>query len=41
MPTDPMSPNYLTMLIRDSLAAGGFSVTNADIVSRHLVDAEM
>jgi LDH2 family malate/lactate/ureidoglycolate dehydrogenase len=36
-----MSPNYLTMLIRDSLAAGGFSVTNADIVSRHLVDAEM
>lgn len=41
MPTDPMSPTYLTMLIRDSLAAGGFSVTNADIVSRHLVDAEM
>ena len=41
MPTKPMTPKYLTVLIRDSLAAGGFSATNADIVSRHLVDAEM
>lgn len=41
MPTDPMTPEYLTTLIRDSLAAGGFSAENADIVSRHLVDAEM
>ena len=41
MPTEPMTPAYLTELIRDSLAAGGFSASNADIVSRHLVDAEM
>lgn len=41
MPTDPMTPDYLTNLIRDCLAAGGFSPGNADIVSRHLVDAEM
>lgn len=41
MPTEPMTPAYLTALIRDSLAAGGFSAPNADIVSRHLVDAEM
>ena len=41
MPTEPMTPEYLTSLIRNSLAAGGFSPGNADTVSRHLVDAEM
>jgi len=41
MPTEPMTPAYLTALIRDSLTAGGFSAPNADIVSQHLVDAEM
>ncbi|NKB57679.1 MAG: hypothetical protein GKS00_15235 [Alphaproteobacteria bacterium] len=41
MPTEPISPDRLTALIRDSLAAGGFSPDNADIVARHLVDAEM
>lgn len=41
MPTDPKQPAELTELIRDSLAAGGFSPANADIVARHLVDAEM
>ncbi len=41
MPTDPIAPEKLTALIRDSLAAGGFAAANADIVSRHLVDAEM
>jgi LDH2 family malate/lactate/ureidoglycolate dehydrogenase len=41
MPTEPMPSEKLTALIRDSLAAGGFSAANADIVSRHLVDAEM
>ena len=41
MPTEPMRPERLTSLIRDSLAAGGFAPANADIVARHLVDAEM
>jgi LDH2 family malate/lactate/ureidoglycolate dehydrogenase len=41
MPTEPLQPARLTALIRDSLAAGGFSPANADIVARHLVDAEM
>ncbi len=41
MPTEPIQPEKLTALIRDSLAAGGFSPDNADIVARHLVDAEM
>lgn len=41
MPTEPMQPARLTALIRDSLAAGGFTPANADIVARHLVDAEM
>ena len=41
MPTSPMNPASLTALIRNSLAAGGFSDANADIVSAHLVDAEM
>ena len=41
MSTDPMTPDYLTKLIRNSLAAGGFSPGNADTVSQHLVDAEM
>jgi len=35
-----MTPNYLTTQIHDSLATGDFSETNANIVSRHLVDAE-
>ena len=41
MPTSPMPPQALTRLIRDALAAGGFSEANAEIVSEHLVDAEM
>ena len=41
MPTSAMPPARLTALIRDSLAAGGFSGANAEIVSNHLVDAEM
>jgi LDH2 family malate/lactate/ureidoglycolate dehydrogenase len=41
MPTPPMQPTILTVLIRDSLVAGGFSTGNADIVAAHLVDAEM
>lgn len=41
MPTNAMQPAALTALIRDALAAGGFSIANADIVSTHLVDAEM
>jgi len=41
MPTPPMRPAQLTALIRDCLAAGGFTPSNADIVARHLVDAEM
>lgn len=41
MPTEPMQPAALTALIRDSLAAGGFAPANADIIARHLVDAEM
>jgi LDH2 family malate/lactate/ureidoglycolate dehydrogenase len=41
MPTSPMPPAGLTALIRDALAAGGFSDANAGIVSQHLVDAEM
>jgi len=41
MPTSPMPPAGLTALIRASLAAGGFSDANAEIVSEHLVDAEM
>jgi LDH2 family malate/lactate/ureidoglycolate dehydrogenase len=36
-----MQPAALTALIRDALAAGGFSEANAEIVSAHLVDAEM
>jgi LDH2 family malate/lactate/ureidoglycolate dehydrogenase len=36
-----MPPAGLTALIRASLAAGGFSDANAEIVSEHLVDAEM
>lgn len=41
MPTEPMRPGPLTALIRDCLAAGGFSPSTADVVARHLVDAEM
>jgi hydroxycarboxylate dehydrogenase B len=41
MPTSPMPPQALTNLIRDALAAGGFSEANAEIVAAHLVDAEM
>ncbi len=41
MPTEPMQPAQLPALIRDSLTAGGFTPANADIVARHLVDAEM
>ncbi len=41
MPTKPLQPEPLSALIRDSLAAGGFVPDNADIVARHLVDAEM
>ena len=41
MPTEPMQPEQLTDLIRDSLTAGGFTPANADTVARHLVDAEM
>ena len=41
MPTEPMQPARLTALIRECLAAGGFTPANADIVARHLVDAEM
>ena len=40
MPTKPMTPNYPTTLIYDYLASGSFSQTNANIVSRHLVEAE-
>ncbi len=41
MPTEPKQPAALVALIRDCLAAGGFSPSNSDIVARHLVDAEM
>ncbi len=41
MPTEPKEPGALIALLRDCLAAGGFSAANADIVARHLVDAEM
>lgn len=41
MPTEPMQPAQLTELIHDSLTAGGFTHANADIIARHLVDAEM
>ena len=36
-----MQPVQLTALIRDSLIASGFPPANADLVARHLVDAEM
>ena len=41
MPTEPMQPAQLTKLIHECLAAGGFTPANADIIARHLVDAEM
>ena len=40
MPTAPIRPDALTALVRDSLAAGGFSAANAATVAAHLVDAE-
>jgi LDH2 family malate/lactate/ureidoglycolate dehydrogenase len=41
MATQPMRPDALISLIRDALAAGGFTEANAEIIARHLVDAEM
>jgi LDH2 family malate/lactate/ureidoglycolate dehydrogenase len=41
MASPVLKPVSLIEFIKDSLQAGGFSVSNSEIVSNHLVDAEM
>jgi LDH2 family malate/lactate/ureidoglycolate dehydrogenase len=41
MSSPSLQPIALTNFLRDALTAGGFSLGNAEIVSTHLVDAEM